>query len=59
MYPKKVVGQFGIKGDDGNQHIINWVVTPRKDRRHGFVDKQGHFSNWHKRQLEDMFKGWK
>lgn len=61
MLNKRVVGQFGIKGDDGRQHVINWVVTPRRgvDNRRGYVNKKGHYSEWHKKQFVDMFRGWK
>lgn len=54
---KTIVGIFGI-GTGRNEIIMTWVVTDRKDKRHGFVGEPDTWSKHTKYELETMFKGW-
>lgn len=55
--PKKVVGQFGI-GRGRDAIIMNWVINPRNDMRHGVIGPKDKFSRHSKESLKAMFKGW-
>lgn len=58
--PNANVGSFGIKSNDGINHVINWRVSgTRKDPRHGYVGEEVPHCRHTKGLLESMFKGWK
>lgn len=57
VLPKIVVGTFGV-GVGRNELLIDWVVSPRKDRRHGITEKPEPFSRHSKVSLDAMFKNW-
>lgn len=55
----KIVGGFGIVGQDGLAHKLFWSVNgSRKDQRHGVIDKPVPQSRYAKSLLDSMFKGW-
>lgn len=51
--PKKVVGGFRMCG-----YTIYFVVSDRKDRRHGVVDEPTLLSDYAKNMLKAMFRRW-
>jgi hypothetical protein len=56
--PTKVVGSFGIE-TDRERIVLHWVVSHRKDKRHGVIDKPEPMGRYAKTMLRDMFRGWK
>lgn len=56
--PKRVVGAFGVKDESGYTHKMFWVVSDRKDRRHGVVDLVDEMSNYSKDLFNTMFRKW-
>lgn len=56
--PKRVVGGFGIVHPDGRTDMLCWVVSNRKDRRHGVVGKKEPVTRYAKEMYESMFRNW-
>jgi hypothetical protein len=55
---RRKVGRIAV--GVGREEIgLDWVVSDRKDTRHGFVDKPEPMSKSSEMLLEKMFGGWK
>lgn len=57
-----VVGKFGIVsemyGKENNPYIYKWIVSDRKDRRHGALYPK-EIDPYNKSLFEEMFRKWK
>jgi hypothetical protein len=54
---KKVLGTFGVmQGEYKNS--LSWVVSPRKDMRHGVVNRPAPKDEYLESLFNKMFKGW-
>lgn len=58
--PNRIVGAFGIQGEDGRDILMAWRVSGyRKDRSHGAVGEAEPATKYGQSLFDSMFKGWK
>lgn len=54
---KKFIGYFGVINDN-RMNLICWVVSDRKDRRHGVVDRPAPKDPYCEDLFDSMFRKW-
>lgn len=56
--PTQVVSTFGIVAEDGQEHMVAFVLSPMRDGKHGIIGKTGKLSKYSQHMLDSMFKHW-
>lgn len=55
---RTVVGGFGTVYPNGHRDVFAWVVSKRKDQRHGVVDRPGPKDPYMEDLYTSMFINW-
>lgn len=54
-----VIGTFGIVGDDGREHKINWKIDGWRRKKDWAPEAPSPSCRYSESLLDSMFKGWK